>query len=641
MEVHTSLRKALGVAISAATLLAFMPLGASMANADSVPDSSHIELEDASTFTGASLTIHASANSYIKGHKFAAVRLGTYDKAAKTTSAATAADYHMLTGLAIGTVDQTGTGSIYDAVDSAYKAVSGNNSLSTEYTGNPVGQVAATMLGLTSTDPNADIAAQNTDTTSGNKPYTGALRKFAQKLGNNTDGSLNSKFADSATPTATGASDGTSTTVSFSNLPQGLYIIKDMSPADTIPANSQLAIPMIVGTGVYATGDSTPYTRFSNNQSGVELGNVDVKDDVLSLTKTLAESSIPDGQWGHFTLQTTVPLTTGYAQYPFKIVDNPTKGYTVPTASDADNAVKVYVKDSASTANSSSNKLSADYYTATYTQSTDNAGGKIVVDFGNNLVEHPTAFPLGYTIEITYGLQKNAREDSPSNTADLIHPTVPGTTPCDPTTDPNCHTTGVVPSNTVKLHSFGFTIKNVLRGQSTRLQGSTFTIAPLNADGTTGAKINFTGSNGVYSAVNGTDSTLKVADSTGDPGTITVTGLPLGTYDVVQTGAASSPNLRGVMLPHFHVTLTASGPIAADGTATAASVSVKQDAWGLVDGTVSNATVTVNNVASVVQLPLTGGMGIILAVAVVLVLALAFGGTVVLKRRHETTRRHA
>ncbi|WEV63986.1 LPXTG cell wall anchor domain-containing protein [Bifidobacterium sp. ESL0732] len=636
MEVRTSLRKALGVAISAATLLALMPLGASMANAATVSDGTDLQL---STADKATLTVKAEKNSYIKGHKFAALRIGTYDYAAKTT-ATTGDDAHKLTGLSVGTVkDDTIKQAVTDAYTSLKDGAGQNYKLEAAYTDNPVGQVAASLLGFKTTDS----LTNNKDESSSKAPYTGQLRDLVTALQKNS--AIDAKFA--AAPTATAAENETATTATFEGLPQGLYLIKDIADASQIPAGSQLSIPMMVGTGVYEAGsDDNPYVKFVADESGTQLGTVNVKDDELTFTKTLDPNSTSLGKndWGKFHLTTKVPLTTGFAHYEFKMVDTPSKGFTLPNPlDDQTHGVKVYVKAKASDANTDANKISADLYTLGTQTNSSNGLKELVIDFSNTLANHTDTFKYGYTIDVAYDMMMNGLESQPSNGASLSHSTDPK---CDPSVPNTTCPVDVINVPVVKVHTFAIKLKNVLRSNDAALTGSQFTITK---DGATDP-IEFVKhsptdpNNGVYTTTDPTGtaqktSTLDVSSLADDTkGTITLNDMPTGTYVIQQTHAATSPTLRGVMLPKFKITVTKGDGSLTDENVTS-SVSVIQDAWGLVNSTAPAGLVTVTNVPSVVQLPLTGGAGIILAVIVILAIAALFGGTVVLKRRHEATRR--
>ena len=133
-----------------------------------------------------------------------------------------------------------------------------------------------------------------------------------------------------------------------------------------------------------------------------------------------------------------------------------------------------------------------------------------------------------------------------------------------------------------KLYSFDFTKQDA---DGNALAGAEFTISGDNIDE------DYTANGGVTTV------------TSGDGGKVTFKGLAAGTYTVQETKV---PNgfLQNVK-PEFTVTIDKDG-----------NVSFTQDAWHLVDP----QTVTVKNVKSVTQLPLTGAAGITMLIVVALLL---------------------
>ena len=133
-----------------------------------------------------------------------------------------------------------------------------------------------------------------------------------------------------------------------------------------------------------------------------------------------------------------------------------------------------------------------------------------------------------------------------------------------------------------KLYSFDFT-KQDAAGNA--LAGAEFTISGVNIDEA------FTANGGVTTVTSGAD------------GKVTFKGLAAGAYTVKETKVPDG-FLQNVK-PEFTVTIDKDG-----------NVSFTQDAWHLVDP----QTVTVKNVKSVTQLPLTGAAGITMLIVVALLL---------------------
>lgn len=615
MQVGTSIRKGVGLAVSAAALLALLPLGASGAMADDVV--ANDGYVDMGTDVKASITLNAKADSYLTGHNFKLLRIGTYEKAEKNKDG-------KITGIQVGTPDGVKAGA-----ETAYKNATGDTTLPAGYEDNPVGAVATKMLGFKVTD--GENLTPNQDETSSTGTYEGKLRDFAQELAGQS-GTLNDKFGTAASKTMGTDSTTGASTVKFDGLAQGLYIVKDVTDPTTLKG-AQVAIPMVVGTAVGVDN----LDSFAD-ASGMKLGVVNMKDDIVSINKTMAEKSLSVGQWGHFTVTTKVPLTTGFTKgdYKFTVTDSPSYGFTLPASSDADHYYKVMVDGQ---------EIPADVFkgilTATQSSSMDQTSS-IVFEFGDAFLDHKNVFPYGADIKITYALQNSGKQRGIQNSVALDHSTQPGCTKAN-NNGQECPSDHVTPPNgPVKPKTYDFKLGNVLRNSTTMLTGSTFTVT-LVKDGAGNAvrtPIEFTRGTGdnVYTqagiASEGSSETLTISDTSAKKGILELQDIDAGTYEIQQTGAPSNPHLRAVMLPKFNVTLT---PDTSDSDKV--DIAVQQDAWHLAekasDTDAANYNVVVNNVPSVMQLPLTGGAGIILAIIVALVLAALLGITVVMKRRHE------
>jgi hypothetical protein len=615
MKVRPSMRKSVGAAVSVAALLALLPLGASGAMADDVANDGYVDMGSSHT---SSITLNASAKSYLEGHTFKLLRIGTYEKASQNA-------HGQLTGVVVGTVDN-----VKAETETAYKNATHEATLPSEYEDNPVGAVATKMLGFSVTD--SEGLTDNQDETSSKPTYEGKLRDFAQELAGDNKGTLNAKFAgDPLTGTMTSADTG-ATTVRFDGLEQGLYIVKDVTNPASLNG-SQLAIPMVVGTAVGADD----LNSFAND-NGMKLGVVNMKDDVISINKTMAEQSLSAGMWGHFTITTKVPLTTGFSKgdYVFKVTDTPSYGFTLPQSTDADHYYKIKV------GNKQLSPTDVSRILVQSTQSTSaSTNSSIVFDFSSEFFDNKSDFAYGDTITITYALRNSGKQRGVQNSASLDYSTVPGCKKAD-NTDKDCPTAHVAPAEVVKPKTYSFKLGNMLRNKGTMLSGSTFTVTLVkDAAGTdVNIPVKFVAAgDNVYSQADEASasplSTLTINDTTTESakGIMELRDIDAGTYEIQQTGAASNPHLRAVMLPKFQVTLT---PNADDGSKV--DIAVGQDSWHLAEKAAASTTsynVLVNNVPSVMQLPLTGGAGIILAVIVVLVLAVLLGVTVALKRRHE------
>ena len=203
------------------------------------------------------------------------------------------------------------------------------------------------------------------------------------------------------------------------------------------------------------------------------------------------------------------------------------------------------------------------YTEYTLTQSIDTDKTTTIFDLGD------VKNYAGKTVTITYNATVNEDAlDTVNNTAYVSKPNT------------DQYVEGTPVEN--KLYSFDFT-KQDAAGNA--LAGAEFTISGVNIDEA------FTANGGVTTVTSGAD------------GKVTFTGLAAGAYTVKETMVPDG-FLQNVK-PEFTVTIDKDG-----------NVSFTQDAWHLVDP----QTVTVKNVKSVTQLPLTGAAGITMLIVVALLL---------------------
>lgn len=202
-------------------------------------------------------------------------------------------------------------------------------------------------------------------------------------------------------------------------------------------------------------------------------------------------------------------------------------------------------------------------YTLTQSIDTDTKQTTTIFDLGD------VKNYAGKTVTITYNATVNEDAlDTVNNTAYVSKPNT------------DQYVEGTPVEN--KLYSFDFTKQDA---DGNALAGAEFTISGANIDEA------FTANGGVTTVTSGAD------------GKVTFTGLAAGTYTVKETMVPDG-FLQNVK-PEFTVTIDKDG-----------NVSFTQDAWHLVDP----QTVTVKNVKSVTQLPLTGAAGITMLIVVALLL---------------------
>uniref|UniRef100_UPI00258CA215 SpaA isopeptide-forming pilin-related protein n=1 Tax=uncultured Bifidobacterium sp. TaxID=165187 RepID=UPI00258CA215 len=202
-------------------------------------------------------------------------------------------------------------------------------------------------------------------------------------------------------------------------------------------------------------------------------------------------------------------------------------------------------------------------YTLTQSIDTDTKQTTTIFDLGD------VKDYAGKTVTITYNATVNEDAlDKVNNTAYVSKPNT------------DQYVEGTPVEN--KLYSFDFTKQDA---DGNALAGAEFTISGANIDEA------FTANGGVTTVTSGAD------------GKVTFTGLAAGAYTVKETMVPDG-FLQNVK-PEFTVTIDKDG-----------NVSFTQDAWHLVDP----QTVTVKNVKSVTQLPLTGAAGITMLIVVALLL---------------------
>ena len=217
-----------------------------------------------------------------------------------------------------------------------------------------------------------------------------------------------------------------------------------------------------------------------------------------------------------------------------------------------------------STKNDFTVKIGEAVYTEyTLTQSIDTDKTTTIFDLGD------VKNYAGKTVTITYNATVN--EDALGKVNNTAYVSKPNT---------DQYVEGTPVEN--KLYSFDFTKQDA---DGNALAGAEFTISGPNIDEA------FTAKGGVTTVTSGAD------------GKVTFTGLAAGAYTVKETKVPDG-FLQNVK-PEFTVTIDKDG-----------NVSFTQDAWHLVDP----QTVTVKNVKSVTQLPLTGAAGITMLIVVALLL---------------------
>ncbi|WEV69438.1 SpaA isopeptide-forming pilin-related protein [Bifidobacterium sp. ESL0775] len=295
MAIRKGLRNVAAAALSAAMILACGVAGVDSANADENVDVSHrvgqIKVDEAA-----------------EGHVFKAIRIGSYTSATKTGT--------MVTEIDVSTV--SAPAAVVNAIGNAYRRVSRRPSVpSTAYChSDTMCWISRNWLGYLS-------EAESEDTTSNSHPFTGKLREFVTELQKDSgfQAAINTSVRASVAPG--------SSTASFDNLDQGIYVIEDTTAV--LPNGVSNSIPMLVGTTV---GDS--HLQVVSNPVTPMLGEIKVKSDTPTVDKELDSvtdaagwpvvGDPSDGDVMHFILTSMEPMTTGFSRYFFQITDKASAG---------------------------------------------------------------------------------------------------------------------------------------------------------------------------------------------------------------------------------------------------------------------------------------------------------------------------
>lgn len=252
----------------------------------------------------------------VNGQTFTAYELGAYSNVQTANGQITGFNLTPANGISDAEVRNwiTAVAVTNGTVDSDYaKVLTYNTTTKTvEFTGTaenltPLQFVAKYFYG-TAADRYGNQNASNTE-----------MRLFAQAA-------AKSKLLSNGVP-ATGADDE----VQFTNLPEGLYLIVQDSPAST---SQTLARAMVTGT-TYTSG-STTYTDVHSATNGdFTIGSLFLKAEKVIVTKTTpTDQLVTVGSQREFTITTHVPMYSDYANWTnqtFSISDAPSAALTVDT----------------------------------------------------------------------------------------------------------------------------------------------------------------------------------------------------------------------------------------------------------------------------------------------------------------------
>ncbi|BDR53590.1 hypothetical protein KIM372_14970 [Bombiscardovia nodaiensis] len=578
---------------------------------------------DVSASSG-SITVQGKGSS-MNGHTFSAVQIGEYVDATADTTANPA----VLTSVSVGTAP-----AIKTAAQAALTAA-GQTSVNDAYAGNPVGQAAALWLGFESTTPHAPTGDITSNSQS--KAWAGHLRDFVTALAAHADfatalAGLPAAQKNQAAATVAADADAS---VTFSGLAQGLYVVIDTTARGNTTDQAQrdtMSIPMLVGTAVGG------YTKFKGETApNSDLGVIKLKNNVPTISKEIVlaagqDASVSIGDFVHYRITASVPLTTGFSSYTYKMVDTPDSSLTPLAPDTTGKELSVSV---GSSYGSGATAVAANLYSASV------ASGALTVDFTG--ISDP-AFAFGKNIYVDYWMQVNlaATAGKLSNNLSVVY----SNDPQNPTT------TATAKAASVSVYTYAFSLIKKAKVDQAVLTGAKFS---LSKDGRalTFTQVKDASNNpipGSYKLAQDQASGTTEIEVSSDAsptavvpkGQLHIDGLGTGTYTVSESTAPQG--YSQTFKPSYKEVVGLGG--AGHDDLTNPVFSNGRDGWGLVaqaaaaPGSSSNhyesdGAVVVNNVTSISQLPATGGAGIILALIIALVLALAGTVLMILRRRRK------
>ncbi|WP_289094035.1 SpaH/EbpB family LPXTG-anchored major pilin [uncultured Bifidobacterium sp.] len=432
-------------------------------------------------------------------------------------------------------------------------------------------------------------------------PYLGdgTTRKFAD--------ALRDSIGDSASPLVgpNDAQEGSAGTITVEgktaeitfNSP-GLWLILDQSKVDATDTatGSSKAVPMLVGTPLTINKtDTSEGTVISN-------GTANVKNQVVSIAKTVDDNTVQQGENAKYTLSAKIPNYVGYM----------VQGYSFTVTDEFDDGAPMeYVSGTLHVSVDGTELTVDDEYTVT---GFDQNSKTFTVDLSEYIVQQgfgadepgendtfTDAALVGKSVTVTY----EAKVTGPTGTDGALN-TPSLTYPNDPTSNESKDT---VPGPGVKVFNFDYTIVKKDKTTGAALEGATFVI--YRADG------------------GSADNALQTVTTDRD-GRATFTGLEDDVEYVIEETGAPAGYLDVDLKFNLEIDATIEGE-RENAEVKDVTYEVTGDVLDLVvDGNTS--TVTVNNVKSITELPLTGAAGTALFTVLGLLIAGA-GALVYMKSR--------
>ena len=437
-------------------------------------------------------------------------------------------------------------------------------------------------------------------------------------LGDGTTRNLADKLASKATTDITPTLSGDNKQATFTLTSPGLWLIVDQAATGT----SSKALPILAGTPLTINNDKV----YSNGQ-------IDMKNQTMSVGKTVTDQTVAAGQDASYKITTTVPNYVGYKVngYQFTVSDKFDKNAPLSYKT---GTLTVKIGDDVLKAGTDYTVTGFDLSSKTFT--IDLSAYIKAKGFGTGTPAEDSKFTdaglVGKTVTVEY---KATVTGSTGNTGAANTPAI--SYPNDPS---NNESKQEVPGTPVKVFNFDYTLVKQDKTTGDKLEGAKFAIKnangkylayTLNADGD-GAWSTLDAKPG--STADGTDHGVF---TTGANGKVTFRALDEGKYTIEEIAAPNGYVNPGVSFSFtIKANLTGTGAAqTAKPTYTIDADDLTSDRWGLVSNG-NTAEVVVENVKSITQLPLTGGAGTVLF-TVVAALLIGAGVTVGVRSRKAST----
>lgn len=434
----------------------------------------------------------------VDGRTFKAIRIGTYESAV--------IDGDKATSVEIGT-----PAGLRPAAETALREALGDTRYASDYEATPYAK-AGNPLGF--------VGEKFKDSGKTADPqWSGRLRDFVTAFAKQPK--VLELLKDASAPSLTGANG----TAMLDGLPQGIYLVRDESSAQTGADKWGRSIPMVVGTSIAGK------TKLNDQK----LGEVEVKNQSNNAApaKTFVNASRGGstsvggvGDTLNYTVAATLPNTTGVSPYPYTFTDYPGKGLTVDLTS-----VRVRVLATPAVVDITSDIANAADLTGML-QGKENKAASFTVRLPD------VSKYAGQRIELTYTATINNEAIGPVGN--------------DASVDPNGQ--GESTPGTASVKTVGFSFTKTGPEVKTPLDGAKFTVSQAKAGKTTYFK-----ADGTPVRKNDGDAVTDDLKLGGTAGVFTLTGLAPGAYRVQETDVPAG--FMAAIKADFTVTIADNGDI--------------------------------------------------------------------------------